>query len=263
MRFAFLPFYNVFSRRVLWSALETAVAQGHDCAVITAPARIAMPEPADLATFERRAFTMPFRFVEEGINPFEPLTRSIGAPLIQVPGYNTAEARQFLTAWRPDAVFSISIRTKLQPEFIAAVNGEGPARLLNLHNGPLPAYRGLSTIFQSFLEGRSAHGVALHEIDREWDQGPVLAQAPVPLDYGESVLMNHLSSWPQAADLITAHMSALARGSTPKATPQDQAEARYFSPPTQESIRTLKAAGVTLSRDDDILRFDGGWAYSH
>jgi methionyl-tRNA formyltransferase len=49
-------------------------------------------------------------------------------------------------------------------------------RLLNLHNSPLPRYRGVSPINWALKNGEYQHGVTLHEITPEIDQGPIVAQ---------------------------------------------------------------------------------------
>ena len=49
-------------------------------------------------------------------------------------------------------------------------------RLINLHNSPLPRYRGVSPINWALKNGENQHGITLHEITPEIDQGPIVAQ---------------------------------------------------------------------------------------
>lgn len=49
-------------------------------------------------------------------------------------------------------------------------------RLLNLHNAPLPRYRGVSPINWALKNGERAHGVTIHEIAPGIDDGPIVAQ---------------------------------------------------------------------------------------
>src|SRR4051794_9892724 len=44
-------------------------------------------------------------------------------------------------------------------------------RLLNLHNGPLPRYRGVAPINWALKNGEQAHGATLHEITPGIDDG--------------------------------------------------------------------------------------------
>ncbi len=50
-------------------------------------------------------------------------------------------------------------------------------RILNLHNGPLPRYRGVSPINWALKNGEDHHGVTIHEITAGVDDGPIVAQS--------------------------------------------------------------------------------------
>jgi methionyl-tRNA formyltransferase len=58
----------------------------------------------------------------------------------------------------------------LPAEFITCFD-----RLLNIHNGPLPRYRGVSPINWALKNGESSHGVTIHEITPGIDSGPIVA----------------------------------------------------------------------------------------
>ena len=49
-------------------------------------------------------------------------------------------------------------------------------RILNIHNGPLPRYRGVRPINWALKNGEREHGVTLHEITPGVDDGPIVAQ---------------------------------------------------------------------------------------
>lgn len=59
----------------------------------------------------------------------------------------------------------------LPPAFIARFG-----RIVNIHNGPLPRYRGVSPINWALKNGESSHGVTIHEITPGIDDGPIVAQ---------------------------------------------------------------------------------------
>lgn len=50
-------------------------------------------------------------------------------------------------------------------------------RLLNLHNGPLPRYRGVAPINWALKNGEDHHGVTIHEVTPGIDDGPIVSQA--------------------------------------------------------------------------------------
>jgi hypothetical protein len=59
----------------------------------------------------------------------------------------------------------------LPPEFIDRFG-----RLLNLHNSPLPRYRGVNPINWALKNGERSHGVTIHEITPGVDDGPIVSQ---------------------------------------------------------------------------------------
>ncbi|RAI00482.1 phosphoribosylglycinamide formyltransferase [Acuticoccus sediminis] len=54
-------------------------------------------------------------------------------------------------------------------------------RMLNIHPSLLPAYRGLDTHARALADGVAEHGVTVHLVTPELDDGPALAQARVPV----------------------------------------------------------------------------------
>src|SRR4051812_23845421 len=49
-------------------------------------------------------------------------------------------------------------------------------RIINVHNSPLPRYRGMAPINWALKNEESFHGVTIHEITPGIDDGPVVAQ---------------------------------------------------------------------------------------
>lgn len=54
---------------------------------------------------------------------------------------------------------------------------DGRARVLNLHLGKLPEYRGMRPINWALKNGETLAGVTLHEVDEGIDTGPIVAQS--------------------------------------------------------------------------------------
>jgi len=65
----------------------------------------------------------------------------------------------------------------LTPAFIAA----WPDRLVNIHPSLLPSFRGLHTHARALAAGVKLHGCTVHLVRPELDEGPILAQAAVPV----------------------------------------------------------------------------------
>jgi len=54
-------------------------------------------------------------------------------------------------------------------------------RLINLHNSPLPRYRGMRPINWALVNGETSHGVTIHEIDEGVDTGAIISQCTFPV----------------------------------------------------------------------------------
>lgn len=100
-------------------------------------------------------------------------------------------------------------------------------RVLNVHNGPLPRYRGVSPINWALKNGERSHGVTIHEVTPGIDEGPIVAQ----LSY---------SIYPEQDEVEEVYRRALAYGWTLfeqtmplldriEAQPQNEALATYYS----------------------------------
>jgi len=59
-------------------------------------------------------------------------------------------------------------------------------RLLNIHPALLPAFKGLDTHARALAAGAKEHGATVHFVVPEMDSGPVIAQAAVPVEPGDT-----------------------------------------------------------------------------
>ena len=61
-----------------------------------------------------------------------------------------------------------------------------PNRVLNIHPSLLPAFIGLHAQRQAVEHGAKVSGCTVHLVDEELDHGPILLQAPVPVEEVDS-----------------------------------------------------------------------------
>jgi methionyl-tRNA formyltransferase len=124
--------------------------------------------------------------------------------------------------WRPELAFSVFYHLIIRREFIERCN-----RILNLHNSPLPRYRGMSPINWALKNGERSHGVTIHEITPGVDDGPIVSQVT-------------FSIYPEFDEVIDVYRRALAYGwqlfieTMPLLDrivpiPQDESRALYYS----------------------------------
>jgi len=95
----------------------------------------------------------------------------------------------------------------LTPVFVGGWSG----RLLNIHPALLPAYRGLHTHQKALADGVKIHGCTVHFVVPAMDEGPIIAQAAVPVldtDTAESLAARVLEQehviYPKALGLIAS-----------------------------------------------------------
>jgi phosphoribosylglycinamide formyltransferase-1 len=77
-----------------------------------------------------------------------------------------------------DTVLLAGFMRRLHAPFLAAY----PDGVLNVHPSLLPAFPGLDAIRQALEHGARVTGVTVHMVDDALDAGPILAQAPVPIE---------------------------------------------------------------------------------
>jgi formyltetrahydrofolate-dependent phosphoribosylglycinamide formyltransferase len=64
--------------------------------------------------------------------------------------------------------------------------GRWAGRMLNIHPSLLPAYPGLNTHARVLAAGEKTHGCTVHLVTETMDDGPILAQASVPVLAGDT-----------------------------------------------------------------------------
>ena len=96
--------------------------------------------------------------------------------------YDEALARQ-LQAIGPDIIVLAGFMRILGAGFVAGFSN----RILNIHPSLLPAYKGLDTHRRALDNGESRHGVSIHLVTAELDDGPILAQGSYAIEPGDSV----------------------------------------------------------------------------
>lgn len=62
-----------------------------------------------------------------------------------------------------------------------------PNRILNIHPSLLPAFSGLDAQHQALEHGVKITGCTVHFVDEELDAGPIVIQAAVPVEAGDTV----------------------------------------------------------------------------
>lgn len=75
----------------------------------------------------------------------------------------------------------------LSPGFVA----QWRDRLINVHPSLLPAFKGMDAVEQALAAGVSRTGCTVHFVRPEMDSGPILLQAEVPIESGDTPSLLH------------------------------------------------------------------------
>jgi phosphoribosylglycinamide formyltransferase 1 len=112
-----------------------------------------------------------------------------------------------LETYRIDFICLAGFLRLFTPWFI----GQWRGRMLNIHPALLPAYKGLHTHERALADGVKIHGCTVHFVVPEMDEGPIVAQAAVPvLDWdtpeilAARVLEQEHRIYPMALELVSS-----------------------------------------------------------
>jgi phosphoribosylglycinamide formyltransferase 1 len=83
---------------------------------------------------------------------------------------------------RPDIIALAGFMRILSPEFV----GQFAGKMLNIHPSLLPKYPGLHTHARAIAAGDTEAGCTVHEVTADLDAGPILGQARVTIEAGET-----------------------------------------------------------------------------
>ncbi|AZE74279.1 Phosphoribosylglycinamide formyltransferase [Pseudomonas synxantha] len=89
---------------------------------------------------------------------------------------------ELIEAFEPKLVVLAGFMRILSADFVRHYEG----RLLNIHPSLLPKYKGMHTHQRALEAGDSEHGCSVHFVTEELDGGPLVVQAVVPVESGDS-----------------------------------------------------------------------------
>lgn len=98
--------------------------------------------------------------------------------------FDTALAQE-IDSFGPDLVVLAGFMRVLTAGFVDHYAG----RMLNVHPSLLPSFPGLKTHQQALDAGVRLHGASVHFVTSQLDHGPIVAQAAVPVEAGDTPAM--------------------------------------------------------------------------
>ena len=126
----------------------------------------------------------------------------------------------------PDLICLAGYMRILSARFVRLHEG----RMLNIHPSLLPLFTGVDTHARALSAGVKLHGASVHYVTEKLDDGPIVAQAAVPVhdgDTAESLAARVLA----VENRLYPHALALVAGGKARATGNIDSSAALFSPP--------------------------------
>ena len=120
----------------------------------------------------------------------EPVATMFGLPFrhIPVPRDDDGKAAAFedlrreVDAHSPDAIVLARYMQVIPPQLCLAWEG----RLINIHHGFLPSFRGARPYHQAYVRGVKMIGATCHYVSAELDAGPIIDQDVIRVDHADS-----------------------------------------------------------------------------
>lgn len=139
--------------------------------------------------------------------------------------------QEWLFQYRPDAVL-VKTFPWLIPAGILCIPPKG---FINFHYAPLPGFRGSSPLFWIIRNRVRLGGVSVHQMDENFDTGPLILQQPVPVppDSTYGLLVSQLAF--VGLQLCGVLMHALLSGNE-LATMKQEGPSKWYSRPRPSDL---------------------------
>lgn len=169
-----------------------------------------------------------------------------GTPCLRTRRVNAAEAGTWLRDREADLILCAFFNQRVAEETCAT------ARLgaVNIHPGPLPAFKGVDPVFHAALRGAAEVGVTLHRVTSDFDSGPNLRSRTLPMPAGRSIMAITSDLYRQGALLLRDALPDIAAGKP--GLPQAGA-GTYDSWPSKALVQALTASGRPLVAAPDLV----------
>jgi len=156
----------------------------------------------------------------------------LSIPYERVSGLHAQDCYDAIARHRPDVVLT-QVSSLIRPELLQR------STFWNKHCALLPAYAGVFPVFWALLEGQEELGVTIHEMDEEFDRGPILGQAAIP-----ARSHTFFSGYHELFDLVAPLVDAALRGQRQLVPDRTGIEPSYYSFPTPTDRAAFRSRGL-------------------
>ncbi|MFP4331305.1 MAG: glycosyltransferase [Spirochaetaceae bacterium] len=171
----------------------------------------------------------------------EGAARSAGVMVLPMRDANGESFVNFVRDEQIDLVVSVSASQIFKAEILNA-----PRKgCINLHNAPLPRYRGMLPNFWQIYHGESESVLTIHQMAEELDRGDILLRRPTPIRPDMSLEELIRETKVKSARALWTLLDRFATD-TVEPTPLPDEAGSYFSWPTRQEAREFRRRGRKL-----------------
>ncbi|MBL0211593.1 MAG: formyltransferase [Holophagaceae bacterium] len=158
---------------------------------------------------------------------FEPPARlagTLGIPVRMEKSFNEDTVFEAIRSLKPDLLFSFYFREMIQARFLELPR----LGAYNLHGSLLPKYRGRAPINWVLVKGEPETGITLHAMTPKPDDGDIVGQAVLPIDWDDTALSLTLKSADAGRHLVRETVPKLLDGTASRINQKNLGPSTYF-----------------------------------
>lgn len=161
---------------------------------------------------------------EQWFTPPESVARSRAIPVHMAPSFNDDAVYEAIRSLSPDFLFSFYFREMIQARFLDLPR----LGAYNLHGSLLPKYRGRAPLNWVLVKGETETGITLHAMTPKPDDGDIIAQARLPIEWDETALSLTRKAAAAGRGLVRGALPGLADGTCPRVGQKTLGPSTYF-----------------------------------
>lgn len=168
------------------------------------------------------------------------LADSFGIKVIERSDLNSESFLGVMKSFNPDLFISVAAPIIFKEDLINIPKLD----CINIHNSPLPKYRGMLPNFWQMFHGEESVGVTVHKIDKGIDTGDIIRQDYVPIEPADTLNDLIIKTKKYDAKMIIEIIKDYNKGSIQYK--KMEGKGSYFSFPTHKDVAEFKKRGKRL-----------------
>lgn len=152
------------------------------------------------------------------------LAQAHDIPIHLEPDFNADHVFRTIERAAPDLLLSFYFREMIQARFLALPR----LGAYNLHGSLLPRYRGRAPINWVLVKGETETGITLHAMTPKPDDGDIVAQARIPIDWDDTALSLTLKAAAASRTLVRESLPRIVEGTATRIAQKDLGASSYF-----------------------------------